>query len=612
MRFLHIAAPAREWLLLVLCIVLAFVLALLPDVSFGRWAINHLGYWQMWMLVVALLFSWLRGCGRDLAVLRRWWRGGRRSRALGVLLLCGGAAVFAHLHFPHRFKILGDEAALVNTSQAMHQQRLTYMPTTGLYRNGIFLTYDGFIDKRPYFHPFLVSLVHDLTGYRWNNGIGLNAALTVPVFAAFFLLGRRLQRRWGGAVAVGLAAGIPIFAQTFTGSGFESLNLLLVLVTLFAALRYRERASLDRLGVLVSVGLMLAYTRYESGLYLVAVGVCIWWTLVRKGTGRIPWPLYFAPLLCVPLVWLQLIAFADEYQYFQLAVNQDPSAFGVGYLARNLASAWRFFAVPDATNLSSPLVWAWGVLGIVVLVWRRCRSRRHRSAPDAVFLVFAGATLANVAIFLFFNYGQYSQYITQRISVPVWGLLVLLGVFLAGRLPRRIAAWLVGGLIGANLVVFYLPAANGDFHEREYVPVKDFEFVRSVLESVPDEQGIFVFTHMPPYWLCQRCPCSSFRSAVTDKDQVLNMLKDGSYARLWVHTLECTPTVVMDAAARTRLQPPPWFDSVEKRLVAKRWLVSGVTATIYEIVLPRKELPPTAVSASTAPSSDPRPDGGAQ
>lgn len=585
----RISATPREWFLLVLCIVLSLVLAFWPDVTFGRWVINHLGYWQMVLLLIAAAVFVSRDAACESRIWRRWWRRGAAGRPVAGLILLGGAVVvFAHLHFPHRFKILADEAVLVNTSQALQQHRLIYTPTSGAHRNGIFVVSDGYIDKRPYFHPFVVSLVHDLTGFRWNNAIWLNMALTLPVFAGFFFLGRRLQRHLGGAVAVGAAAGVPILAQTLTGGGFEPLNVLLVLVTLLAALRYNERPSLDRLGVLVSVGLMLAYTRYESGLYLVAVGACIWWALARKGTGRIPWPLYFAPLLCVPLVWLQLIAFNDEYHYFQLAVNQDPSAFGVRYLARNLASAWRYFAVPNEANLSSPLVWAMGVLGSVVLAWRCPRVRRYGSAANPILVAFVGVTLANVAVFLFLNYGQYSQYITQRISVPVWGILVLLGVSFVARLPRRFGAWVGGGLIGVNLVVFYFPAANGDFHGREYTPVLDFEFTRSTLEQARDPHGVLVYSHMPTNWISLQRPSIGFREAVKDKQQVLKVLRTGEYAHVWVHALSCSSQVALDAGARRRLQTPLWFADIDKRLVAEHWLGNGITSRIYEVLLPEQ------------------------
>jgi hypothetical protein len=123
------------------------------------------------------------------------------------------------------------------------------------------------------------------------------------------------------------------------------------------------------LGLFLGVVLLLAYTRYESGLYIAVAGVVVWRVLRHAEWGRLPGLLYVVPLLCVPLVWLQVIAFSMEREYFQVGHKNDVSAFSAAYLPENLRSAWNFFFTTSPVFLGAPLlVWALVVMAAWSLV----------------------------------------------------------------------------------------------------------------------------------------------------------------------------------------------------------------------------------------------------
>ena len=579
MKLFGLHLSFRDWLVLAAWIVLSLGLAFETDVAVAKGAIRYAGYWELLALsLAAACFGGLDLC-REYRLWSRWWQRGHWSRMLGLALLCSGAGVFTHLFFTHGFKVLNDEAVLMNTSQALQDHRQVYTPTEIGYRGGGFQAGYGYVDKRPWFHPFVVSLLNDLSGYRCDNGIWLNALLTLPLFAVFFFLGRRMDRRLGGAVSVGLAAGIPIFGQTLAGGGFEPLNLLLLLGTMLASVRYAERPTACRSGILVCSGLLLAYTRYESALYLVAVGGAIWWTMRRNGSLRLNWVHYVAPVLCAPLVWLQLIAFSEEYHSFQLAVNHDASAFGTAYLPRNLLSACHYFLVPSVRSLGSPFVVLLGSIGGFVFVVRFLRFRRRLRECDAVIAFFGGATLVNVAIFLLFNNGQYSAYITQRISLPVWGLLVLLAVPLIRIVPRRLALWLAIGVVVVNLAGFHLPVAIGFRGARMYYPARDFEFAQRTLAAEPEHDGVFVLSHMPPYWQCLRRPCRSVGWYVSHRDVLSAVLREVHCSKVWVHVIE---PVQKERLAGDAVHSGESSDS-NVRMVAECRLTDGLISRIYEM-----------------------------
>src|SRR5262245_31465696 len=141
---------------------------------------------------------------------------------------------------------------------------------------GTWLVIDTFLDKRPYFFTFLVSLVHDLTGYRLNNVFAVNVSLAFAVLACTFWLVRSLTGKSAPAVlAVALLATLPLFGQNATGASMELLNLAMIAILMVAATLYLREPNADRLSLLVLGAVLLAQTRYESVLFVFPVSIVI-------------------------------------------------------------------------------------------------------------------------------------------------------------------------------------------------------------------------------------------------------------------------------------------------------------------------------------------------
>src|SRR6185436_13954345 len=112
--------------------------------------------------------------------------GGWRIPAL--ILACGLVLL---VHEKYGFKILMDEVMLLGTSMGMHFDKHPLVPVRGHDLQGAFQLIDGQLDKRPLFQPFLVSLLHDLTGYRPENVFALNTALTFVLVGEVYYAGRK-------------------------------------------------------------------------------------------------------------------------------------------------------------------------------------------------------------------------------------------------------------------------------------------------------------------------------------------------------------------------------------------------------------------------------------
>lgn len=412
--------------------ILLFGLVCALALTLGFWSfapvqavalVKQWGYWSVLLAVVAFGVSLFRSLRPEIGALRdwkMWWK------PVGVAFL---ASVFLHLHEPYGFKIVADEVVLQSTARQMHFHREASVVLRGYDYAGNFTPMGTYVDKRPLVFPFLLSLVHDFTGYRPANAHVLNAGLSFVLMLMTLLIGHRLDGWRGGMVAVLLLASVPLIAQNATGSGFEILNMVMILVTLWLGMRAAERPrDNDRLGAFVLSGVLLAQVRYESVLFVAPVGlvvVYIWW---RQRSICLPWALMIAPLLVVicPLHYNVFRLSQATWQLEDVAGADRP--FGLGYLYDNVGHAMNFFLSIDGSQPSSILVGVGGVLGFgffLLLFFRRHREMFANEPAMAAFSIFILALAVHTLLMLCYFWGKWDDPIIRRLSLPAHLMLVL-------------------------------------------------------------------------------------------------------------------------------------------------------------------------------------------
>ena len=123
---------------------------------------------------------------------REVWTGWLRRPGWPALVIAAATA-FALWADPFQHKVLFDEYVLQATAFHMHITKEIGTVIRAYDIGGTWLPIDTFLDKRPYFFTFLLSLVHDLAGYRIANVFFLNAGFT----AACLSLAYRALRTQG-------------------------------------------------------------------------------------------------------------------------------------------------------------------------------------------------------------------------------------------------------------------------------------------------------------------------------------------------------------------------------------------------------------------------------
>jgi hypothetical protein len=495
------------------------------------------GYWVM--LAVLVLFA--RAAWR---VGRDAWRArrpGRAELAAFALALAGGGVLLAHEHYG--FKVVEDEVLLLGTSMGMHLDREAAYPARAHDIQGPFQLVQSVLDKRPFFFPFLVALVHDLTGYRAANPFYVNTALGFALLALVWLLGRGVGGSpWAGAALVLLFAGLPLLGQQMAGGGFDLLNLVMLAAVALLAREFATRRDAPAQEALVLGAVLLAYTRYESVIFLAPVAALLLWAWWRDGRVTLTWPVVVAPLLLLPWLWQHRV-FAVNPDAWELASRPGATApFATEFLADNLGYTLRFFFDADRDQFfngyqpSSPLFSALGLLALPFFglgILRALRAPRA-AAPADVALAAVGAGLFAGAGLLMLYYRHLDEPVIHRLSLPLH-LLFALAIVAAG-VQLRLAArgWqTLSALALVALMTHSLPVMAKQAYELEYTPGIEMAWRQEFLKKFPEHDYLFI-DRDSYFWIVNEISATPPLQAKLRRDNLLWLMRNRGFTEMYV------------------------------------------------------------------------------
>lgn len=487
------------------------------------------GYW--WTLVTVLVagYSYWR-------LVPPGWKPVRPQVAtvvvIGLVSLCWqGQETFG-------FKILSDEIVLAGTAQNMHLDRDVGYGVRATDVRGPFEILQSVLDKRPLLFPFLVSVVHDITGYRVANAFWFNAVLGVVLLSLVHGLALRLTGiRWAGYAAVLLVGGIPLLAQQAAGGGFELLNLTLLVAWMRLAIEFLDKTDANRMNAFVMTAVLLACTRYESLLYLPVTALVVglgWW---RAGKLTITPVLCAAPVLVLPSLWLQ-DTFEANAARWELQSKGADTVFSMDYLPGNLGHAMAHFFSIDGYQPNSPIFAALGLLALPffllwsIQVWRG--PRQAQPGDMAVAWTSLGLWAASGLMMVYF-WGQYDHPVIHRLSLPTQLLMLTAILVVAGRmLPKREVVWKgLTAVAVAAMVMWSLPTMARNAYGRSYTPGLAYAWRAHFLEQIADRQ-VLVIDRDTQFWITQKISATPVAQAELRREGIAFHLRNRSFSDIFV------------------------------------------------------------------------------
>ncbi len=522
--------PVTKLLAFGLCAVLAVYLGFLGlDVETAGTVVKKSGYYFLLagfvLWVVALVRLWRERLPAPPPARREWVAAGL---AIG---LCTLIALTAE---PFRSKVLYDEFVLQSTAYNMHHFRDTVTMVRGYEIGGVFLSLDNYLDKRPNFYPFLISLVHDLTGYRTANAYWLNAVLFPVTLGLAWWLGRRLLGQAGGLLTVLLLGSLPLLGQNATGSGMELLNFGMILAVAALAGAWLRRPDETRLSALVIGGVLLAQSRYESAAYVLPVAALVllgWWRAQRI---VLSWSAVVAPLLLLPSALQNKVLNATKWQW-ELKADQE-SRFSTAYLDKNLHDTWGFLFNTSRGYANSVILSALGLLGLAWVLGRLVQ-RRPRPAqwePDRTALLFFGlAALGNTVLVQFYYWSSFLDPMASRFSLPLHFVFVFAVVAAAATHARR---WpgVPRLLVGTARLALVVATTRFGLTLYSHTGIAEIEWERRFVEARPPVTRLVITNKSTLPWLLRKTPSILVGRAVLVADRVRFQLESGNVGEILV------------------------------------------------------------------------------
>ena len=524
------ASDRRCWLLVLtslLAVVLAFVA--IPD-SQALALVTHAGFWFVLVAFAIWVWSLWRAFGPDLRAIRP----AAVDWVSVAFVIGGGVVLLAHESFG--FKIVMDELMLLGTSMSMHLDRTVLTPMRGNDIQGAFAIIEGMMDKRPLFFPFLVTLVHDLSGYRPENPWVVNTLLTFVFLGLACLAGRLLAGRVGGWIAVVLLAGLPLLAHNSTGAGFELLNLVMILGTLLLGVRYYSRRDAVSLVALCYSGLLMAQVRYESCIFLAPLALLVLTVWIQEGRATLPWPVIVAPLLMLhyPLQHRIFDIRSSAWEMFSKPGYSKP--FALEYIPENLTHAVKFFFAPITDQPNSYVLSALGWLAVpffALLVLKRLRALRSENPIHVAVTLFALGFAAQFALMMCYFWGKFDDPVIRRLSLPTHLGLVLavLAVLPQFAKPVVVRAVLAISLVG--LLARSVPSMAAHAYSQEYLPGRETAWRRDFIQQQPRSDYLMI-DNDSILWVVHGVSSTPTMAAVKRQEDIAFHMRNRTFSDVFV------------------------------------------------------------------------------
>lgn len=557
--------PPRIAILGVLIAVLALLLGFVtfsPNQALS--VVTYAGYWVL--LATILLFA-----AALYRILAEWWREWRFTKtAVGVVATIVACGFLLQVHEPRGFKILMDEIMLLGSSMSLHLDKTPLVPLRGNDLEGAFQLLSGMLDKRPLFFPVLLSIVHDLTGYRPENAFWLNGALTFVFLGLVYLIGQRLAGIRGGILAVLLMATLPLLGQNATGGGFELLNVVMQALAFLLAIRYLERKDDISLSAFCLATVLLAQTRYESVIFVLPAAAVVLWTWWREGEMRLPWPVLLCPLLLVPYP-LQNRVFDVRAQSWELSSQPGyTTVFSPAYVYDNIGHALNFFFDFSGDAPNSPLLAGAGLLAtpfLLLILGKRLRRWRELSAIEVALNVFTATYFILGGLLLCYFWGKFDDPVIRRLSLPLHLFMVIAVLAVLGQLSIGLRTW--RAFFVATVAVLFgwsIPVMARHAYSLQYVFSREIDWRREFMAEHPLKDYV-VIDNSSIIWITHEVTSTTVGEARARKPSIDFLLRNHSFSAIyvWQHFDVDTATHALKIDKDDDLGPDFVLQTVEDR-----------------------------------------------
>ena len=402
------------------------------------------------------------------------------------------------------FRIFADEINLLSDSQNLYEAKECYTTHSVLeYSNGGKVIVAAVLDKRPALFPYLISIIHFLTGYRPENAFVLNF---LTGFLSLILIYYLIQLFWGkywGISGILCLASYPLFIRYTNSGGFEVFNLLCSLIFFVCLYNFIKNPDAPRTEALLLFVPLLSQSRYESVLALFIALPLVFFILPRKEYSKLGYNFIIFPLLLVAPAWLRLITNnAESWQ-----VDSLEGGFGINWIFVNIRKAFEFYFSGNSNYGINYILSYLALVGFALFVYKLALNKpiysesienkdkesfSYKTFWLSVFVFY----LLHALVRFIYSWIDLTNPVINRLGIIFLPILVVLSVYLLFEISKKIIYCKY-----AIFIILLIPCFSGFWsyiNKNDLSPYLDFYTCNRFLEKNFPDKNQYILIHYKP------------------------------------------------------------------------------------------------------------------
>lgn len=446
-----------------------------------------------------------------------------------ALIFCLLVASTSFFSSRPQFRVLDDEPILVSISQSMVYRHRAEVLMSAQWSDSDVGVFESKNPKRPLLFPFLAYVFHNFLGYQPENFFVLNFILYFFLLCLVFLFLKGIWDPLWAAAAVFLVVAQPVVSLTAASGAYDLCSTLFVLlsfVSLWKFLQKPKRLGFEFLWVNL---LLLANTRYESGLYfgVFILGLAVA-GILKKDYFKTRILFAVTPLFFLPFLLQRLV----EENQFELPPGE--TAFSAAHFLKNTMAFFNSFVHFKFFWPYATLVNILGLVGLLVFLYQSFfkdlfKSRNEKVA--GVLILFS--IFLHWALIHCYYLGSVHYLANTRLFTLFFLFLSVLAVFGLWSL-KNLRPWGGAVLLAAVLVfALYHPVALSNRAGQAMEVPRRFRIVHAFIKE-KKWQNILVIADKPIYYSIFRHSAISYKIANQAKDRVFFYMAKKTYREVLV------------------------------------------------------------------------------
>jgi hypothetical protein len=458
--------------------------------NFGYIFSKHFGYWICVFLISLVAIQ--------LCTIYKYYKVRAAKYIAGdykILLFSFVLGVTWMLHEPWVDRVLFDEYVYSGISYMMHTSREALNPYSAHLIEGRLEIFGSIPDKRGYLYSFLVSLLHDFTGYRSSNSYILNSFLGLTILPLTYVTSKYIFNRNIALIVTLLWFSFGLLPAHINSAGYDILNLFLLQIWLLLACM-SVRSKSNQIWVLFFLtSICLALVRNESVFYLFGLLLIF---IVRVNlliNTQITWKTVLSMVaLTVPVI--ANINFSKLDGLRENVLGQD--FFSILNLKDNFFTSLYFSLDTSNFRPNSPILALLGIVGLIAFLVNYVGSRLRNETlcnTTYVLLILACCQALSFILFTCNFWGNWNDPMVSRFSIPLHFGGLLMAAWLLDRIIiiykfDRVFHILI--IIAIVNILFTYPSKTNLIYTNSFKVGKEMEYAKSYLKNMANPNTLVI------------------------------------------------------------------------------------------------------------------------